>query len=217
MKNIPLELLAFFNTQKKYSFPFEPYKKEIPKNGLYVIFENGEQFNNLDRIVRVGTHTGENQLHARLKQHFIKENKNRSIFRKNIGRCFLNKTHNPYLKNWELDTTSKIDKERNFQLIDFELEKALEKEISNYIQTNFTFSIFKVDTKEERLFWESKIVSTLAKEDKFKPSDDWLGHYSPKDKIRVSGLWQVNELYNESLTEKEFVELINLITNNKNR
>jgi hypothetical protein len=215
MKNIPLELLSFFNTQKRYSFPFNPYKKEIPKNGIYIIFEKGEQFNNLDRIVRVGTHTGENQLHARLKQHFIKENKNRSIFRKNIGRCLLNKTHNPYLINWELDITSKIDRERNTSLIDFELEKALEKEISNYIQTNFTFSLFNVVTKEERLFWESKIVSTLAKEDKFKPSDNWLGHFSPKDKIRISGLWQVNELYTESLSENEFNQLIQQINNQK--
>ena len=42
----------------------------------------------MDRIVRIGTHTGENQLRSRLMQHFVKENKNRSIFRKNIGRCF---------------------------------------------------------------------------------------------------------------------------------
>ena len=97
MRNIVLELHQIFNEQKRYSFPFEHFINEIPKNGIYIIFENGEKYKNLDRIVRVGTHTGNNQLRSRLNQHFIKENKNRSIFRKNIGRCFLNKENNPYL------------------------------------------------------------------------------------------------------------------------
>ena len=42
---------------------------------------------------------------------------------------------------------------------------------------------------------EAYIVSTLAK-----ASDKWLGNYSTKDKIKASGLWQVNELYNDALT-----------------
>ena len=32
---------------------------------------------------------------------FVKENKNRSIFRKNIGRCLLNKDQSEYLPLWE--------------------------------------------------------------------------------------------------------------------
>ncbi len=148
MKNIALDLLALFNSQKRYTFPFEQNKIEIPKNGIYIIFENGEQFNTYDRIVRVGTHTGENQLHARLKQHFIKENKNRSIFRKNIGRCLLNKTQNPYLINWELDTTSKIDRERNSPLIDFELETGIRKR-NKYLHSN-KFYILLIQGRNKR-------------------------------------------------------------------
>lgn len=94
MRNLALELHQIFNKQKRYYFPFDDFINEIPKNGIYIIFEKGERYKNLDRIVRVGTHTGNNQLRSRLKQHFIKENKNRSIFRKNIGRCFLNIEHN---------------------------------------------------------------------------------------------------------------------------
>lgn len=207
MKSLTFRLHILFNEQKRFSFPFKQQINEIPANGIYIIFENGEKFGDLDRIVRVGTHTGEKQLRSRLNQHFIKENKNRSIFRKNVGRCILNKNNSPYLPLWELDTTSKADKEKNLRLLDLEFEKEIEKKISDYIQTNLTFSVFQVDTKEQRLFWESKIISTLAKSHELKPSKNWLGNYSPKDKIKAVGLWQVNELFKSSLTEEEFDEL----------
>ncbi|MEJ0102403.1 MAG: hypothetical protein WDO19_07570 [Bacteroidota bacterium] len=119
----------------------------------------------------------------------------------------MNKTENPYLALWELDTTSRIDKEKNLKLLDLNFEKELEKQISNYIQSNLSFCVFKVDDKNERLFWESRIVSTLAKATDTKPSTNWLGNHSPKDKIKISGLWQVNELYNDSLSEIELERL----------
>jgi len=39
------------------------------------------------------------------------------------------------------------------------------------------------------------------------PSEKWLGSHSPKAKIKASGLWQVNELYNASLNYEEFERL----------
>lgn len=211
MKSIASRLHILFNEQRRFSFPFKQQINEIPENGIYIIFENGEKFENLDRIVRIGTHTGERQLRSRLNQHFIKENKNRSIFRKNIGRCILNKNRSSYLPLWELDTTSRADKEKNLKLLDLDFEKKIEKKISDYIQTNLTFCIFQVNTKEQRLFWESKIISTLAKSQELKPSKNWLGNYSTKDKIKTVGLWQVNELFKSSLTEEEFEELKKLM------
>ena len=196
-----------FNEQKRYSFPFKQCINEIPQNGIYIIFENGEKYKNFDRIVRVGTHTGNNQLRSRLNQHFINENKNRSIFRKNIGRCFLNQENNPYLSLWELDITSRVERVKNLKLLNLDFEKTVENRISNYVQTNLSFCVFQFDTKEDRLFWESKIISTLAKATDIKSSKNWLGNQSTKDKIKVSGLWQVNELYNASLTELEFDQL----------
>ncbi len=198
-----IELHQLFNGLIRYSFPFKEYEKNIPQNGIYIIFEKGELFNGYDRIVRVGTHTGVSQLRSRLNQHFVKKNKNRSIFRKNIGRCILNREQSPYLPLWELDITSRIDKEKNFKLLDLEFEKMIENRISVYIQGNLSFCVFQVETKEQRLFWESKIVSTLAKSKELKPSENWLGNFSPKDRIIISGLWQVNELYNDILTENE--------------
>ena len=131
------DLHDFFNGQRRFHFPFDKQIKEIPNNGIYIIFEKNEKYKTWDRIVRVGTHTGDNQLRSRLKQHFMKENKNRSIFRKNIGRCILNRDKNPYLMNWELDSTSKADKEKNSGLINKELEKEIEKQISNMFRLIF--------------------------------------------------------------------------------
>jgi len=76
------------NELEKHSFPFD--ESTIPMNGVYVLFQKGEKGHQLDRIVRIGTHTGDNQLRSRLKQHFLFKNKDRSIFRKNIGRALLN-------------------------------------------------------------------------------------------------------------------------------
>lgn len=212
MRNIVLELHELFNKQKRYNFPFEQFKSQIPQNGIYIVFEKGEKFKDFDRIVRVGTHTGNNQLHSRLNQHFINENKNRSIFRKNIGRCILKIDNSNYMNLWELDTTSIADKERNSQLLDKAFEQTMEKRISSYVQTNLSFCVFRLDTKDERLFWESKIASTLAQSNELIPSSNWLGNNSPKEKIRESGLWQVNELSNPILTEDEFEKLKEIVT-----
>ena len=208
MKSLVSELHSLFNQKEKFTFPFD--KSKLPKNGIYIIFDKGEYFEKMNRIVSVGTHTGENQLRSRLIQHFVKENKNRSIFRKNIGRCILNIENESYLDSWELDITPKKGREDKLKKINNELEKILENRISKYIQNNLSFCVFEVNTKEDRLFWESKIISTLsnaAQSGKIKPSENWLGNKSPKDKIRASGLWQVNELYKESLTNTEFDKL----------
>src|SRR3972149_12175783 len=94
-----------FNGMERFHFPFR--ENDIPKNGIYVLFERGEGAHDADRIVRIGTHTGSNQLKSRLFQHFVNENKDRSIFRKNIGRALLSKYKDPFLQQWELDLTTK--------------------------------------------------------------------------------------------------------------
>jgi hypothetical protein len=194
-----------FNEQKKYTFPFCCDK--IPKNGIYILFENGEIAHSTNRIVRIGTHTGNNQLPARLQQHFLSENKDRSIFRKNIGRALLNKRNDPYLEQWEWDLTTKEAKTLYAKRIDAKRQREIEDDVSNYIRTNFTFIVFKVDSKDIRLSLESKIISTVSLCENCKPTKNWLGNYSTKEKIRQSGLWLVNELWKTPL-DKDDVKLI---------
>lgn len=205
MSEICAELHNLFSKRKRFQFPF--IEDDIPKNGIYVLFEFGEEAHQCDRIVRVGTHTGKNQLRSRLKQHYINENKDRSIFRKNIGRAILNREKDPFLKQWNWDLTTRKAKKEFGNLVDWEKQKEIEKQVSFYIQKNLTFAVFEVIEKDKRLNLESKMISTLSRCRECRPSYNWLGLHSPKAKIRESGLWLVNELYKEPLNRVEFEEL----------
>jgi hypothetical protein len=158
----------------------------------------------------VGTHTGKDQLRSRLRQHFIVENKDRSIFRKNIGRCFLHQNADPYASLWEADCTSKSSKEKYAPLVDLEVQSRIEKKVTEYLQKNFSFAILEVKNKEERLELESKIISTISLCEECLPSKNWLGMFSPKEKIRDSGLWLVNELYKKPLERKDMERVCKL-------
>ena len=211
MKDKCLLLHQLFNSLRRFRFPFDDKLDSIPENGIYIIFEKGETFEGLDRVVRVGTHTGDNQLPSRLYQHFTDENKDRSIFRKNIGRCFLNLKKSSYAEIWELDFTTKVQREKKAHRRDEPFERRLEKRITSYIQENLSFVLVEVKTKSKRLNLESRIISTISLCSNCKPSPNWLGLHSPKVRIRESGLWQVNELYKESIRQNDLEELRRLI------
>src|SRR5437867_1174243 len=116
-------LHEWVNSLPALRFPFND--SAIPMNGIYVLFERGEVAHGTNRIVRVGTHSGINQLRSRLRQHFLVENKDRSIFRKNIGRALLNRDHDPFLPTWELDRTSRLARAKH--VIDFERQNRSEE------------------------------------------------------------------------------------------
>lgn len=194
---------------ERYIFPFND--KDLPKNGIYILFEKGEKAHQVDRIVRIGTHTGKNQLISRLKQHFMKENKDRSIFRKNIGRVFLNMNNDGYLEKWDWDLTTSKNKEKYLSLTNPEYELQIEKKISEYIQENFSFAVIEVGEKEDRLRLESRLISEVSLCDECVPSDKWIGRYSPKVKIQESGLWLVNELYKERFSEDELYDFLSML------
>lgn len=179
----------------------------LPANGIYILFENGEHGHSGQRIVRIGTHTGVNQLVSRINQHFLMENKDRSIFRKNIGRSLLAQQNDPYAPLWELDTTSRADKEKYLHMLNIDFEQQLEKHISAYIQNNMSFVALNCPDKTMRLKLESMLISTVAWCNDCRPSVGWLGNFNSKDKIRQSGLWLVNELYKQPLTDED-LELI---------
>lgn len=199
------ELHYIFNSLEHLEFPFD--LRKIPLNGIYILFERGESAHGTNRIVRVGTHTGANQLRSRIKQHFIVENKDRSIFRKNIGRAILSRDGDPFLQTWELDLTSSRAKTMYSKLVDFEKQGLVERRVTEYIQKSFFFVAFQCDDKRKRLQVESKIISTVSLCDECGPTIDWLGLHSPKEKIRESGLWLVNELYKEPLRENDVLAL----------
>jgi hypothetical protein len=150
-----------------------------------------------------------------LRQHFIQENKDRSIFRKNIGRAILNKDEDPFLKEWQLDLTTREAKDKYHGKVDFEKQKKIEKEVSSYIQKNFSFVVFRVDDKDKRLGLESKIIGTVSLCKECGLSEGWLGLSSPVKKIRESGLWLVNELYKGQMSDGDVEEIRRAISFSK--
>lgn len=211
MNNCCNELHHLFNRMPVHQFPFDP--NNIPRNGIYVLFEEGETAHGANRIVRIGTHTGNDQLRSRLRQHFVTENKDRSIFRKNIGRALLNKAQDDsFLKQWQIDLTTRAAKARYLHAIDLEKLKNVEREVTSYIQRAFKFVVFGVADKSSRLELESKIISTVSRCQDCSHSAGWLGNHSPIEKICQSGLWLVNELYKTPFAQSEVDELKKLIS-----
>ncbi len=194
-----------FKSLPRFSFPFS--SAEIPQNGIYILFEEGETGHGTDRIVRIGTHTGPNQLRNRLQQHFLKEKKDRSIFRKNIGRALLSRDDDPRLWQWELDLTSSKNRDLHALTVDEDWQRSVEKRVSEIIRDRFHFAVLEVAEKSRRLHIEARLVSTVSHCKLCNPSKEWLGSHSPRTKIRESGLWQVNELYKTPLSHEDLEDL----------
>ncbi len=209
MNNICNDIHHIFQNLKRYRFPLS--EKELPKNGIYILFEKNESAHNGDRIVRIGTHTGNNNLVKRLKEHFLKENKDRSIFRKNIGRAILSKKEDSFLEQWNWDLTTRANKDKYSLLVDFKKQKLTEEMVSQYIKNNFSFAIIEVKSKTDRLNLESKLISTISLCKECQPSSQWLGKSSPIHKIRESGLWLIQGLYKTPINLDDLEEIKKLL------
>lgn len=123
----------------------------------------------------------------------------------------------PYLKIWELDLISREKKDKYCKLINHEYQKAIEKEITSYLQRNFSFCVFRVDDKKERIELEESLISTISSCKECKPSPNWLGLESPLEKIRTSGLWNVQGLFKESsviMKSEDLKKLSNILKYN---
>ncbi len=182
--------------------------RDIPyNNGIYFMFETNEKYLGMDRVTRVGSHQSQGRLKERLKDHFFRENKDGSIFRKNIGRSILNKIQSPYLDVWNLNTSTTGNKQKYANLINQQLQDKLEREISNYLRNNFTFTCIPVDNKDERMRLEEGIIASLAGEDSFRPGNNWFGLNSPTHEITTSGLWNVQGLDSGFLSDFELEKI----------
>jgi hypothetical protein len=184
----------------------------IPENGIYILYEQRENAHGTDRIVRIGTHTGQSNLRKRLVEHFITPNKDRSIFRKNIGRAILNKNNAPFLEQWNWDMTSRKNKKRYGHKLDRDMLASTEAETSKTIRSRFSFAVFQVDEKDVRMALESRIIATVAQCHECGPSRHWFGLHSPVKSIQNSGLWQVQGLNAEPMSPAEMKTLESLLT-----
>ena len=210
-----------------------PFKLELlPLSGIYFFYEEGEIWGHGDkklRIVRIGTHRG-NNFRNRISEHFlINERKmdfdksnpkpsDRSIFRKNIGRALLNRNKDPYLKIWEIDFLPRANRARYGDLRNIEKEKSIERQITEILRNRFFFRFIIIENEDERIGskgLESKLIGTVSRCTKCKPSVGWLGNYSPKKQIRMSGLWLTQHLNAEGITVEDMPVIEKLIQKTK--
>lgn len=195
----------FVNQLLIYQFPVST---TLPTDGVYVIFEKDEIGHGAGRIVRVGSHTGAGNLPKRLNEH-TKANKDRSIFRKNIGRAFLNRANDTFLEQWDWDLTSKQKRADCAHLLDIERQRAIETLITGYVVENLSFSVIPVTDVRSRILLESALIATVAQCRHCGPSVNWLGNHSPVTAIRSSGLWLKQHLDAEIITEQQLRALTN--------
>ena len=204
MSEICEQLHYILNIATRFRFPFDEY--QIPQSGIYVMFELGEQGHNVDRIVHIGTHTGKRNLRSRLEEHLI-SNKDRSVLRKNIGRAILFKNRDPFLEQWDWDLTAVAAREKYESLVDFDKQRIIENQVTDYIQEHFSFAVFGVDSLATCSKFKWEMISTVSLCDECGPSVSWLGLHSPKIKIQQSGLWLEKGLYKEPLSQKDLEAL----------
>jgi hypothetical protein len=199
-------------------YPFD--LKTLPNNGVYFFYEEGENASHSNnsiapRIVRIGTHR-ENNFRSRISEHFLlNESKmnfsnetpkpsDRSIFRKNIGRALLNKQSDDYLKIWNIDFTTSDNKKRFSQLRNTSKEKEIEIQITTLIRNNFWLRSVPIEGQEQRMGKmgiESRLIGTVTRCEVCKPSQNWLGAFSPVSKINSGKLWLYQHLNSLGLTD----------------
>lgn len=172
---------------------------QVPSDGVYFMFESGEEGHEGQRIVRIGSHTGKGNLASRLREH-VRLNKDRSIFRKHVGRALLQRDNDPYLAIWNLDLTARKAREEYGHRIDKTKQASIEGSVSAYIEGNFTVSILAASDSDAACRLEERCIGTVSSCPHCAPSAAWLGrHADPR--IAQSGLWQIMHLYGKGLEE----------------
>jgi hypothetical protein len=190
-------LHELLNALPRYSF-FQ-LDHQVPADGVYFLFESGEEAHEGQRIVRIGSHTGMGNLASRLREH-VRLNKDRSIFRKHVGRALLQRDKDPYLAIWNLDLTAKKAREEHGHRVDKTKQATIESSVSAYIEGNFTVSILAASDSDAACRLEERCIGTVSSCSNCAPSAAWLGrHADPR--IAQSGLWQIMHLYGKGLEE----------------
>lgn len=190
-------------------FPFDLNK--LPENGVYFFYEDSELWGHggkLKRIVRVGTHRQGN-FRKRINQHYLLDDRKMnfdsnnpkpsdwSILRENIGRALLYRDNDKYLKIWSRSFTKIIEREKFAKNRNIRKEKNLEVVITKIIRDNFSFRLLIFEDEYSRIGSkgiENSLISLLASCELCVPTTNWLGNYSPDNRIRHSGLWQVQHV-----------------------
>lgn len=169
-----------------------------PKRGVYFFFEDGETRSDTGkgpRVVRVGTHAlavgSGTKLWTRLSQHKGQAktgggNHRGSIFRLIVGAALINKLRLSST-TWGVGNSAG----KNVR----EGEVSIERKVSEIIG-NMRFLWLAIEDEpgpnSQRGYVERNSIALLSNHNKQpldQPLKTWLGHYSDRERVRNSGLW----------------------------
>ncbi|MBN1762615.1 MAG: peroxide stress protein YaaA [Methanomicrobia archaeon] len=189
-------------------YTYETPNFELPTNGIYFFYEDGEFCTHgnekRNRIVRIGTYRVDGNFRSRINSHY-RGNKNSSVFRKLLGGALIGRKdpNDRRLKQWlEQDAPS-------FQEIELEVTKELKE--------HFSFRCIPVEDKEERACLEEQLIATMAKCDKCKPSENWLGNFATDELVRKSGLWNHQHVTSKNVLTGEAIERMRELTSKNSK
>jgi hypothetical protein len=172
-----------------------------PQSGVYFFFEPGEYRlgGGVPRVVRVGTHGvsrgSKSTLWNRLRTHRGTGdgtgNHRGSVFRLHLGAALAARDSGLATPTWGIGYTADAEVRTN--------EEHLERAVSQYIGA---MSILWLAIEDEpspasdRAYIERNLIGLLVGETGALdlPSPGWLGCFSPDERIRNSGLWNLDFL-----------------------
>lgn len=169
-----------------------------PRSGVYSFFEPGEVRRGSvePRIVRVGTHGVSRgsgaSLWGRLRAHRGTENglgsHRASIFRLHVGAALAAKYPESAISTWGVGQSAKADIRAQ--------EKDLERRVSAHIGKMSVLWLSVQDDpgpSSDRAYLERNLIGLLVGKagPADPPSNEWLGCFSPDERIRHSGLWNL--------------------------
>jgi hypothetical protein len=107
------------------------------------------------------------------------------------------------LKQWEIDLTTRLAREKFSSQIDFEKLREVEDSVSAYMNEKFSFVVLEFNERPERLAAEQSFIATIGQCSDCGPSNGWLGLHHPNPAIKDSGLWNVQGLDGTPLEARE--------------
>ncbi len=194
-----------------------------PKSGVYFFFEPGQLRADATelRIVRVGTHGvsrgSKATLWNRLRTHRGAGdgvgNHRSSIFRLHVGAAISARDPDAMVASWGVGQKADALVRKS--------EEGLERKVSAYIGLMSVLWLAIEDEaspSSDRAYIERNLIGMLAGKTgpADPPSPKWLGRFSPNERIRCSGLWNLGFLnYNYSPDWLDVLDEYVLITTGK--
>jgi len=184
-----------------------------PRRGVYFFFEPGEYRSDgvVPRVVRVGTHGvsrgSKATLWNRLRTHRGTSdglgNHRSSIFRLHVGAALAAREPGLVVPSWGLGQAANPAVRRQ--------EGNLERAVSHHISTMNILWLAVEDEASpasDRAYLERNLIGLLVGRSgpADPPSAGWLGRFSPEERIRNAGLWNLDFLDYPYATE--FLEVL---------